>query len=110
MKHHRSGNVLTRHRVSLRPRLEVLEDRTTPSVITVDDDSAQIPNPDFNSIQAAVNAAHPGDTIMVYAGTYHEQVTIPSKLNGLRLFGVGDHDQVVVAPTNFTADPTEAVI
>ena len=33
--------------------------------ILVDDDKVQCPNADFTSIQAAVNAAHSGDTIRV---------------------------------------------
>lgn len=34
----------------------------------------------FSSIQGAVNAANPGDTIKVCAGVYHEQVTIDKHL------------------------------
>jgi hypothetical protein len=39
------------------------------------------------SIQAAVNAASPGDTIVVQAGVYHENVTIQK--NNLTLLGAG---------------------
>ncbi|MDQ8045919.1 MAG: hypothetical protein REI11_15035, partial [Patulibacter sp.] len=42
---------------------------------TVDDDGAQCPNASFSSIQAAVNAAAPHDTIVVCAGTYRESST-----------------------------------
>jgi nitrous oxidase accessory protein NosD len=40
------------------------------SGIVVDDDKAQCPTAQFTSIQDAVNAAAPGDTITVCAGTY----------------------------------------
>lgn len=94
-----------------RPRLEVLEDRATPATFTVDDDGAQAPGGgDFTSIQAAVNAADAGDRIRVYPGTYVEQVTITSELNNLKLSAVGAPDQVVIAPTVFTADKTEAIV
>src|SRR5437588_6372179 len=73
---------------SPRLRLEHLEERAVPSTLTVDDDRAQNHHAQYTSIQAAVNNAHPGDTIKVYAGNYREQVTIPSNLNNLRLVAV----------------------
>lgn len=62
-------------------RLESLEDRRLLAVITVDDDLAQKPNADFNTISAAVAAASPGDTIRVYRGTYNESVVVDKTLN-----------------------------
>lgn len=41
-----------------------------PTTWTVDDDGAQCPTADFTHPQDAVNAASPGDTILVYPGTY----------------------------------------
>jgi nitrous oxidase accessory protein NosD len=58
-----------------RPRLEVLEDRTVPATLVVDDNLA-CPGATFTSIQAAVNAASAGDTISVCDGVYNETVTV----------------------------------
>lgn len=52
---------------------EQLEKRTLMSVINVNDKGAR-PNDggdDFNAIQAAINAAQPGDTVKFAAGTYN---------------------------------------
>jgi hypothetical protein len=46
----------------------------------VDRDLAQCPKADFVSIQAAVNAAAPGDTIKVCPDLYMEQVDVPKML------------------------------
>jgi parallel beta-helix repeat protein len=35
----------------------------------------------YSGIQAAVNAASPGDTIIVYSGTYRENVVVDKQLN-----------------------------
>jgi hypothetical protein len=47
----------------------------TGNVWTVDDDRAQCPNAQFTSIQTAVEAAAPWDTINVCDGVYQEQST-----------------------------------
>jgi parallel beta-helix repeat protein len=60
--------------------IDVLEDRRLLATLFVDDDLAQKHNADFTSIQAAVNAAQPGDTIRVLPGTYNESVTVDKKL------------------------------
>ena len=46
--------------------------RAEPTTWTVDDDGVECPDANFTSIQAAINAASPGDTIFVYNGTYNE--------------------------------------
>lgn len=43
---------------------------------TVDDDSLDCPSADFSKIQGAVDAASLGDTIIVYPGTYTENVDV----------------------------------
>lgn len=45
------------------------------------------PSGSYTSIQAAVNAAQPGDTILIGAGTYHENVVITTA--GVTLQGLG---------------------
>ena len=52
----------------------------------VDDDLQEFPYADFTKIQDAVNIALPGDTIIVYNGTYYENVDIDKQLN---LTGIG---------------------
>jgi len=47
-----------------------------PKTIYVDDDLADYPDADFTKIQDAVNAAGAGDIIIVYPGTYTENVDV----------------------------------
>jgi hypothetical protein len=72
------------------------------------DDGLDCPNPDFLTIQAAVNAAQPGDKIKVCRGIYIEQVTIPSGKDGLTLFSEPAFQAVVKAPPVMT-DPKAIV-
>ena len=55
------------------------------STLLVDDDLSNCPDATFTTIQAAVNAALPGDTIFVCRGTYSESVVITTA--GLTLEG-----------------------
>jgi parallel beta-helix repeat protein len=69
-------------------RLLELEVRNTPSTLLVDDNFTPDPSHHrFNSIQSAVDAAHPHDTIRVFAGTYTESVLITK--NDVDLVAVG---------------------
>src|SRR5436305_4118295 len=49
------------------------------------------------SIQAAVNAAHAGDTIRVTTGTYHESVEVTKSLN---IIGDGQGATILVPPSS----------
>jgi len=80
---------------------------------TVDDDKIQYPSADFTHPQDAVNAADPGDTILVYPGTYGSRVytTIPPHW--------GPNDQyapaLIVYKNNLlikavSSDPSETII
>jgi parallel beta-helix repeat protein len=64
-------------------RLETLEGREVPSITPVAASAHRIlavqqnnPHARFHTIQAAVNAARPGDEIRIYSGTYREAVTV----------------------------------
>jgi parallel beta-helix repeat protein len=70
-----------------------LETRTTPSTLLVGQSFAADPaHHKFNSIQAAVDAAHPGDDIKVLPGTYNEAVTVTK--NDVDLFAAGRPGEV----------------
>jgi parallel beta-helix repeat protein len=84
----------TIRRPTTRLRLTSLEDRTTPSNLTV---NAAFTNPapgQFTSIQAAVNAASPGDRINVQPGTYNEAVSITT--SNITLFATGTPGTAIV--------------
>jgi parallel beta-helix repeat protein len=63
--------------------------------------STECPNAQYNSIQAAVDAASPGAMIKVCAGTYTEQVTIPVGKDDLTLYSVPDLQAIIHAPIAF---------
>ncbi|MFG2144289.1 right-handed parallel beta-helix repeat-containing protein [Streptomyces sp. NPDC048696] len=55
---------------------------------------------DYPTIQAAVNAAASGDTVVVRGGTYTEQVVVSGK--NLRLRGVDEDSVIIKSPTALT--------
>jgi hypothetical protein len=66
------------------------------------------PGQEYGTIQSAVNAAQPGDTIDVYSGTYTEQVTIPQGLNNLTLEAAPGQTVAIKAPS--TMDSSGAIV
>jgi len=53
--------------------------------LVVDNDFAECPQADFNSIQAAVVGAKPGDKILACPGHYLETVEVTKPICGLKL-------------------------
>jgi nitrous oxidase accessory protein NosD len=76
--------------------------------LVVDDDLADCPNADYTTIQSAVTAANPNDTIEVCRGTYVEQVTIPASKDDLELRGK-PHLQAVIKAPALMVDPKAIV-
>src|SRR4029077_9986368 len=62
------------------------------------------------TIQAAINAAHNGDRIAVYAGTYHESVLIPDSKHNISLFSVQPFSAKITTPTGSFADDTKSLV
>lgn len=78
-----------------------LSSATDRRTLVVDDDAAECPHAGYGTIQAAVDAAGPGATILVCAGTYNERVLVSGEAkNGLRLLAHGAPDAVVVDGEN----------
>jgi parallel beta-helix repeat protein len=76
-----SPKTKARKRKTFKPRVDALEARNLMATLhLVDDDGAQFPQAQFTTIQAAVNAAQPGDIVRVAAGTYNESVLVNKRL------------------------------
>jgi ribosomal protein S27E len=79
-----------------------------PVMLVVDDDGfatatdCDATTVTFNTIQTAVDAASPGDTILVCPGTYNEQVVVDE--SGLTVQGSGGG--TVIAPTTVAPNTT----
>ncbi len=65
-----------------RLKLDDLDDRIVPAIIWVDDDHGQQPAAPYTTIQSAIDVATAGDTVLVYPGTYAEQVRVGVDTNG----------------------------
>ena len=63
----------------------------------------------FPTIQAAVNAANPGDTVKVCPGLYQEQVTIGAGKNNVKLQSVKHWQAAIRYPAGILADPKAVV-
>lgn len=68
--------------------------------------SVNVPG-DYSTIQAAIDAANPGDTINVAAGNYPEQITINKSLD---LIGEGEATTTILAPSTRTGTVTQGTI
>jgi hypothetical protein len=64
--------------------------------LQVDDDHVQCPTAQFSSIEAAVQAAAPNDTVQVCAGMYQETVTIDKA--GLKVYSTPRQAAIIKAP------------
>lgn len=73
------------------------------AALTVGNNSSICPVVNFTTIQSAVNAAMPGDTVNVCPGTYTEQVTIEKNLT-LRGIQVGSNKLIIVRPNGVVAN------
>jgi parallel beta-helix repeat protein len=75
-----------------------MEERLAPATLTVGGGQQ------FATIQAAVNAAAPGDTVSVYNGTYAEQVTVTK--NNLTLQEASGQTATIKSPAAPVAGPS----
>jgi pectin methylesterase-like acyl-CoA thioesterase len=64
-----------------------------PGTWTVDDDLLDFPGADFSRIQDAIDAATSGDTIVVYPGTYSENMLVDKSLT---IMADGGVEQTVI--------------
>ncbi len=76
--------------------IKTSEDQSSGNVITVDDSGCA----NYISIQAAINAASPGNTILVYPGTYTENVDVNKELIIKSYSGNPDNTIVKAASSN----------
>jgi hypothetical protein len=80
-----------------------LRAQSSPPPILVDAEKVQCPTAEFTSIQPAIDAASPGQTVHVCAGTYAEQLNITQSIILTADSGV------VLQPTAMTANATGLV-
>jgi hypothetical protein len=69
---------------TFRPHLEPLEERAPLSGLAAAPQVLEVrqgdPHAQFQTIQTAVNAAHPGDEILVFSGVYREAITVTTPI------------------------------
>ena len=78
-----------------------------PPALVVDDDKVQCPQATFTSINVAIAAANPGDTIRVCPGTYKENVLVNKSVHLQAVRQQGEASQCQAA---FPPDPTQVAI
>jgi parallel beta-helix repeat protein len=76
-----------------------LEDRWVPATLFVDDGGGA---GKFTSIQAAVDAAKHGDTILVAPGTYTEQVVVPDSKDRISIVSQKPQQAVIQEPATLS--------
>jgi autotransporter-associated beta strand protein len=85
----RSGkteNTVARNPFFARLAIEALEDRRLLSILPV-------PGHDYSTIQSAIDAAQPGDTVDIAAGTYLENIVINK--SGITVEGAGQGQTII---------------
>ena len=66
--------------------------------LTVNGFTYELEEPDFSTIQAAINAAGTGDTVLVYLGAYYEALTV--NVENLTIKSSAGADNTIIAPTS----------
>jgi hypothetical protein len=105
-------------RLQVRPTLETLESRYTPSSCSpttlIVDNGLNPPTNSYSTIQAAINqattidTAHPGTTvhIEIYGGTYAGQLLVPSTDSNLCLLQYNSSPVTIAAPATLAPPHT----
>ncbi len=86
----------------------ILGAATSRAATLIVDDSLQCPGAQLSTIQAAINAASPGDTIKICPGTYPEQVRIDKNLT-VEGIPFGNENLVLLMPGAVTANSSSLV-
>ncbi len=86
----------------------VLGSVTAHAANLIVDDNLQCPGAQFSTIQSAVNAANPNDTIRVCPGTYAEQVRIDKDLK-VEGISFGNDNLVLLLPGALAANSSSLV-
>ena len=67
-------------------------------IATISADQLKVPSA-YSTIQAGLNAASTGDTVLVAAGTYAENIIWPD-VNGIKLISAGDSSNTIIDGNN----------
>jgi len=87
-------------------------------IVSLSADQLKVPSA-YSTIQAGLNAASTGDTVLVAAGTYTENIIWPD-VNGIKLISAGDSSNTIIdgggtstviymVPSNATIDTTTLI-
>ena len=67
-------------------------------IATISAEQIKVPTA-YSTIQAGLNAASSGDTVLVAAGTYTENIIWPN-VNGIKLISAGDSSNTIIDGSN----------